>query len=63
GMRHLDIVLDSAKSALSVYGSLRYHTVGDEVAYLDSISLVRTHNKDNNKQQRAEVPVTLIRHR
>lgn len=63
GMRHLDLVLDSAKSALSVYGSLRYHPVDDEVAYLDSISLVRTHNKDNNKQQRAEVPVTLIRHR
>lgn len=63
GMHSLEIVLDSVKSGINIYGSLRYSPAPGEVAFLDSISLVRTRNRDNNKAMRARHPSTLIRHR
>ena len=48
GLNRVMLVLDSAKTASSVYGSIRYHVAPAEVSYLDSISLVRTRMRDDN---------------
>ena len=46
--QRLVLVLDSAKVATRVYGSLFYKASDGEVAYLDSISLVRTRGRNDN---------------
>ena len=42
GWKSISLPLDSAKIATSVYGAIQYTPKEDEVAYIDSISLVRT---------------------
>lgn len=61
GKKQLLLVLDSTKVASNVYGSLHYSPRGDEVSYIDSISLVRTRGWNNNKVARRAQKV--IRHR
>ncbi len=61
GKKQLLLVLDSAKVASNVYGSLHYAPRGDEISYIDSISLVRTRGWNNNKVAREGQK--LIRHR
>lgn len=61
GMKHLTLVLDSAKVATHVYGSLHYAARGGEVSYLDSLSLVRTRGRNDNVRARSAQRV--IRHR
>lgn len=61
GMKHLVLVLDSAKVASSVYGSIHYSPFGDEISYLDSISIVRTRGRNDNVRARAGQQ--LIHHR
>ncbi|MCI8998040.1 MAG: DUF4296 domain-containing protein [Muribaculaceae bacterium] len=53
GMKRLVLVLDSAKVASNVYGSIHYSPRGDEVSYLDSISVVRTRGRNDNVRARA----------
>lgn len=53
GKKHLLLVLDSAKVATNVYGSIRYAAKGNEISYIDSISLVRTRGLNNNKTARS----------
>lgn len=52
GVSSVRLVLDSAKTASTVYGSIKYHAAPDEVSYLDSISLVRTRMGDDNNALR-----------
>lgn len=47
-MQRLTFVMDSAKVASRIYGSLHYSGSEGEVAYLDSISLVRTRGRNDN---------------
>lgn len=49
----LTLVLDSMKTAQSVYGFVRYTPREGEVSYLDSLSLVRTRGHNDNKAARA----------
>lgn len=56
--QRLLLVLDSAKVATRVYGSIRYVATGDEVSYLDSISLVRTRGRNDNVRARRGQHVT-----
>jgi len=51
--RHLTLVLDSAKIASNIFGSIHYTPVEGEISYIDSISLVRTRTKGNNAGARA----------
>ena len=53
GRKQLTLVLDSAKVATNVYGSIYYAPAKDEIAYLDSISLVRTRTRGDNARARA----------
>lgn len=53
GMNRLLLVLDSAKVASSLYGTIHYAPASDEVSYLDSISLVRTRGRNDNIRARA----------
>ena len=53
GRKQLTLVLDSAKVATNVYGSMCYAPAKDEIAYLDSISLVRTRTRGDNARARA----------
>lgn len=46
--KSLTLVLDSAKTATSVYGSIHYMPSPGEVSYLDSISIVRTRGRNDN---------------
>lgn len=52
GTKHLTLVLDSAKVASTVFGSIYYSPRGDEVSYLDSISVVRTRGRNDNVKAR-----------
>lgn len=52
GMNRLLLVLDSAKVASTVYGSIHYAGAKDEVSYLDSITLVRTRGRNDNVRAR-----------
>ncbi|MDE6684061.1 MAG: DUF4296 domain-containing protein [Duncaniella sp.] len=52
GMNRLLLVLDSAKVASSVYGSIHYAGMKNEISYLDSITLVRTRGRDDNVSAR-----------
>lgn len=52
GMNRLLLVLDSAKVASSLYGTIHYAPASDEVSYLDSISLVRTRGRNDNVRAR-----------
>ncbi|MDE5650124.1 MAG: DUF4296 domain-containing protein [Duncaniella sp.] len=61
GKKQLLLVLDSAKVASNVYGSIHYSPRGDEISFIDSISLVRTRGWNNNKAARQGQK--LIRHR
>ncbi|MDE6418209.1 MAG: DUF4296 domain-containing protein [Duncaniella sp.] len=51
-MHRLTLVLDSAKVATEVRGFIRYVAPEGEVSYLDSISLVRTRGRNDNKVAR-----------
>ncbi len=51
--QRLVLVLDSMKTASTVYGYVRYTPSEGEVSYLDSLSLVRTRGKNDNKAARA----------
>ena len=51
-MNRLLLVLDSAKVASTVYGSIHYAGAKDEVSYLDSITLVRTRGRNDNVRAR-----------
>lgn len=51
--QRLTLVLDSMKTATSVYGYVHYKPSDGEVSYLDSLSLVRTRGKNDNKKARA----------
>lgn len=48
GKKSLTLVLDSAKVATSVYGSIYYSPSKNEISYLDSISVVRTRGRNDN---------------
>ena len=48
GKKSLTLVLDSAKVATSVYGSIYYSAAKNEISYLDSISVVRTRGRNDN---------------
>lgn len=52
GMNRLLLVLDSAKVATSLYGTIHYAPLPKEVSYLDSISLVRTRGRNDNVRAR-----------
>ncbi|MDE5669422.1 MAG: DUF4296 domain-containing protein, partial [Duncaniella sp.] len=52
GMNRLLLVLDSAKVASTLYGTIHYAPVQDEVSYLDSITLVRTRGRNDNVRAR-----------
>ncbi len=52
GMNRLLLVLDSAKVASTVFGSIHYAPAKDEISYLDSISLFRTRGHDDNVSAR-----------
>lgn len=56
GMHNLVLVLDSARSAQSVYGSINYVPARGEVAFMDSVALVRTRNRDDNARRRLAHP-------
>ena len=58
GMNRLLLVLDSAKVASTIYGTIHYAPAPDEVSYLDSISLVRTRGRNDNLRAR-EGPKTV----
>ncbi|MCI9172491.1 DUF4296 domain-containing protein [uncultured Duncaniella sp.] len=47
-MSRLLLVLDSAKVASTVYGTIHYAALPGEVSYLDSITLVRTRGRNDN---------------
>ena len=49
GRNSITLVLDSAKTASSLYGYIKYQPMPGEVSYLDSISLYRTRMRDNNR--------------
>lgn len=51
-MQRLLLVVDSSKVVNRVYGSLFYAGERGEVAYIDSISLVRTRGRNNNEAAR-----------
>lgn len=51
-MQRLTFVVDSSKVATRVYGSLFYSGTPGNVAYLDSISLVRTRGRNDNASAR-----------
>ncbi|MDE6378502.1 MAG: hypothetical protein K2K72_07145, partial [Duncaniella sp.] len=56
GFNRLTLVLDSARTASSVYGAFRYTPAPGEVSYLDSISLYRTRMRsDNNALRQGQV--------
>ena len=48
GKKSLTLVLDSAKVATSVYGSIHFSPSKGNVSYLDSISVVRTRGRNDN---------------
>lgn len=50
--QQLTLVLDSTKSATSVYGTVHYMPQKGEVSYLDSISVVRTRGRNDNAKAR-----------
>lgn len=50
--QRLTLVLDSTKTANSVFGSLHYAPQRNEVSYLDSITLVRTRGRNDNVRAR-----------
>lgn len=50
--QRLVLVLDSLKTASSVYGYVRYKASEGEVSYLDSLSLTRTRGRNDNKSAR-----------
>lgn len=52
GMNRLLLVLDSAKVATSLYGTIHYAPSPKEVSYLDSITLVRTRGRNDNVRAR-----------
>lgn len=52
GMNRLLLVLDSAKVASTLYGTIHYAPAQDEVSYLDSITLVRTRGRNDNVRAR-----------
>lgn len=52
GMNRLLLVLDSAKVASTLYGTIHYAPDADEVSYLDSIMLVRTRGRNDNVRAR-----------
>lgn len=47
GWKDLRLSLDSTKVAVNIYGAIHYAPAPGEVAYIDSISLVRTRIEDN----------------
>lgn len=51
-------VVDSSKVANRVYGSLYYHGSEGEIAYLDSITLVRTRGRNDNVAARKGQHIT-----
>lgn len=51
--QRLVLVLDSMKTASTVYGYIHYAAAPDEVSYLDSLSLTRTRGLNDNKAARA----------
>lgn len=52
GIKRLTLVLDSAKTATNLYGSIHYAPKEGEISYLDSISLVRTRGRNDNVSAR-----------
>lgn len=61
GMNRLLLVLDSAKVASTVYGSIHYAAAPKEVSYLDSITLVRTRGRNDNVRAREGQSVSRFR--
>lgn len=57
-MQRLLFVVDSSKIASRIYGSLYYKGSDGEIAYLDSISLVRTRGRNNNRAAREGQHIT-----
>lgn len=57
----LTLVLDSVKSATSVYGTIHYSPVKGEISYLDSISVVRTRGHNDNVVARQNQKIVRIR--
>lgn len=61
GKKSLTLVLDSAKAATTVYGSIHYSPTRNEISYLDSISVVRTRGRNDNVAARRDQFTTRIR--
>lgn len=52
GRKRLTLVLDSAKTATNLYGTIHYAPGKGEVSYIDSIALVRTRGRNDNVRAR-----------
>lgn len=63
GLKRLELVFDSARAPLNLYGSIHYTPLPHEVAWIDSISLIRTRNHDDNERQRILHPTLSTRRR
>lgn len=61
GKKSLTLVLDSAKAATTVYGTIHYAPRKGEISYLDSISVVRTRGRNDNVAARRDQQTTKIR--
>ena len=61
GKKSLTLVLDSAKAATTVYGTIHYAPKPGEVSYLDSISVVRTRGRNDNAAARRGQQTTRMR--
>ncbi len=61
GKKSLTLVLDSAKAATTVYGTIHYAPKPGEISYLDSISVVRTRGRNDNAAARRGQQTTRMR--
>lgn len=61
GKHAITLVLDSAKNASVVYGDLNCPPAREQIGYVDSISVIRTRNHDDNQRERLNFPSTLLK--
>ena len=61
GRKQLTLVLDSAKTATNLYGTIHYSAGRGEISYIDSIALVRTRGRNDNVKARQAQHTVRIR--
>ncbi len=61
GRKQLTLVLDSAKTATNLYGTIHYSAGRGEISYIDSIALVRTRGRNDNVKARQAQHTVKIR--